>query len=81
MDVVISERYQKQPHPHPNLPLEGEGTKSFKLAHMPLPPLILRDVENADLPFCRSVFQNAIAAIFNNAGHYCIRGRMPILRK
>ncbi len=41
----------------------------------------LRDVENADLPFCRSVFQNAIAVIFNNAGHYSIRGRMPLLRK
>ena len=35
-DCVISRCYKKQPHPHPNLPLEGEGTKSSKLALMPL---------------------------------------------
>ena len=35
VDCVISVCYKKQTHPHPNLPLEGEGTKSSKLALMP----------------------------------------------
>ena len=34
VDCMYSACFQNQPHPHPNLPLEGEGTKSSKLAHM-----------------------------------------------
>jgi len=36
VDCMISASCKKQPHPHPNLPLEGEGTQNSKLAHIPL---------------------------------------------
>ena len=43
--------------------LAEEGKNKMYIARF----LLLRDVENADLPFCRSVFQNAIAVTSNNA--------------
>jgi len=46
VDGRISVVHQNLPHPHPNLPLEGEGTKSSKLA---LTPLSLDGP-----PFCRA---------------------------
>ena len=36
VDCVISASSQHFPHPHPNLPLEGEGTINSKFALMPL---------------------------------------------
>ncbi len=46
VDCIISVYYNDQSHPHPNLPLEGEGTKSSNLALIGVEGEVLRESAN-----------------------------------
>jgi len=66
VDCRFSESHQIQPHPHPNLPLEGEGTKCSK------PAMVGTQGIYQDIPgFCRSVTLAEIA----EHGHVLTPGR------